>query len=628
MPIYKTDYILRLLAFSLEIGIRFVNPQLHNTTTRHHTPIYTLFKDNPSLYNSSVRLLRKNNIFYLSDCISNDGRIILPFKDIIHLHSTNKPSGVIPRWYHHIKSITSISPNSIQIKEQFRTAQLALNRPLLTISEDMRQPLERIMIPDRKYKTSYWCATWNDADSCPIFGRLVKNAPNDVVIQHWTINPNDLPSNNFLTPKSRPIRLQECPGCSLHDPSINRQIGNKPIDQSLVPLPCLSTNTHNNVVSLKHLQQSKFRRIPNHVSLELRSTLYQLTSQIRSTLCDANPLRHRQDTTPQIIIPTDPVNPLPTDLSTGLFYQYNTTYSPINLPNTRTAMKLILSAYNFSSLLLLGRWNNILMFHQNKTIDWQATWSTFNHHTGAPKNSTSFAHSSRISFSTKLMLDELPLLAHLQTRRRPDLYQADWNCILCHTDKETWSHLWSCPSLIPLFKTLLHDTKLSFEQRIIPKATRHSSLHFQASWHDLDCWKYPTPDTKGLLTFDYLLRGFIPRDLTQEISKFCNSKVSYKILGDSLNSSINQFREQIWLPRCKDFARFEAHMNIEQAAKTSAPKPALRKLTTTINRTTEHTHSHPTNSWKSWIVKSLDANSLRNWMDFHIHINNLFYSNS
>jgi hypothetical protein len=319
--------------------------------------------------------------------------------------------------------------------------------------------------------------------------------------------------------------------------------------------------------------------------------------------------------------PHYPSTPSP-NLPLGLFYQFNDSCIQLHSPNTRSLIKQIFSAYNFFSLLHLGRWKDILTFHQHKTINWNATWSTFNYHVNMSKTATSYAHSSRISFSTKLMLDELPLLAHLQTRRRPDLYQAEWNCILCHNDKETWSHIWSCPVLTPLLKTLLDNTKTSFEQWITTKSTRQPLPTLQASWHNLDCWKYPSEST-NLLTFDYLIRGFIPLQLTQELSIFFNKKDSDKVLGEILTSAINQFREQIWKLRCREFALFETHMGIDQAIKTNTQRPTIYRSIN--NNNNNYTNNQPANGWKSWIIKSLESDSLNKWMDFHIHINNLIF---
>ena len=107
----------------------------------------------------------------------------------------------------------------------------------------------------------------------------------------------------------------------------------------------------------------------------------------------------------------------------------------------RTFMKTLFDALRFNSLLALPRWKTVESWHSLRYLDWPATWLLFNHIHNGSKSSTSFSSSAKKAFSTKMMLNELPLLSILQTIRRPDLYDASWNCILCHLDKETWSHL-------------------------------------------------------------------------------------------------------------------------------------------------------------------------------------------
>src|SRR2546421_577453 len=91
------------------------------------------------------------------------------------------------------------------------------------------------------------------------------------------------------------------------------------------------------------------------------------------------------------------------------------------------------------------------------------------------------------------MLDELPLLSHLQTYQRPDIYQSDWNCILCHNDKETWHHLWLCPVLKPMLTALCQETKKGLEGWI-RASNPNVPLNFPSTWDNLECWSYPDQD--------------------------------------------------------------------------------------------------------------------------------------
>jgi hypothetical protein len=150
LPAYRDDYILRLLSFSLDLGIRYtIPPATPFPTDVHHTPIYILFSDNPSLYKSSVYQLRKHKIMYLSDCISNDGMALIPFQQLIKLHSGLHTSSITPKWYKYIAAITAEAPNSIRLKDEYKTAQLAFKRPISTDHQDTRSPLNVMHIPNR-----------------------------------------------------------------------------------------------------------------------------------------------------------------------------------------------------------------------------------------------------------------------------------------------------------------------------------------------------------------------------------------------------------------------------------------------------------------------------------------------
>src|ERR1043165_6416860 len=116
---FKTDYIFRLLFFSHVFGISFAQPLPASQSLGHHTPLFSLFHNNPSLYNQSLPLLIKRNVKYLSDCISRDKLSIMPYKEIIIKNSSHRYSNVTPKWYKHIVEVTRSSPASIRLKPEF-----------------------------------------------------------------------------------------------------------------------------------------------------------------------------------------------------------------------------------------------------------------------------------------------------------------------------------------------------------------------------------------------------------------------------------------------------------------------------------------------------------------------------
>src|SRR6185436_14387415 len=139
--------------------------------------------------------------------------------------------------------------------------------------------------------------------------------------------------------------------------------------------------------------------------------------------------------------------------TTGLFLRVDNQHLSVAQP-VRGFVKSIHSAINFHNLLSLNRWSRINFFNNRSMIDWTATWHLWKFKLDLSSQQTSFKHSALKAFCAKLLMDELPLLHRLQTIWRPDLYDPDWNCILCHEAKETWTHLWQCSTLIPLLRPL------------------------------------------------------------------------------------------------------------------------------------------------------------------------------
>jgi len=100
---FRTDFIFRLISFASKLRIAFARPLSapQNMDVTKHTPIYEVFPDSPDVYAKNLYLFKKHNITHLSDCLSDDGLIILPFKDIIKKnsitpHQLSFPFGIIP----------------------------------------------------------------------------------------------------------------------------------------------------------------------------------------------------------------------------------------------------------------------------------------------------------------------------------------------------------------------------------------------------------------------------------------------------------------------------------------------------------------------------------------------------
>ena len=201
----------------------------------------------------------------------------------------------------------------------------------------------------------------------------------------------------------------------------------------------------------------------------------------------------------------------------------------------RVQLKELVDAFNFNNILDLKRWTNIKDLSDRSQINWDATWGLFNYHVSAKRITTSFKHSNRITFITKLLMDELPLQDKL-VRRRPDLYKSHWKCALCNTEQESWSHLWHCPNLQNRINALLTTTKeayLSLLRTYVPRL----STTFVDTFTSLPCWSLPSHQEHIQdLNFDSLVRGFIPSALTDLLSTVANKK-EVAVINNSIFST-------------------------------------------------------------------------------------------
>ena len=212
-----------------------------------------------------------------------------------------------------------------------------------------------------------------------------------------------------------------------------------------------------------------------------------------------------------------------------------------------------------------------------------------------------------------LLLDELPLLHKLQTTRRPDLYDQSWNCFLCNEDKETWDHIWQCPVLKPRLTSLCSCTKIAFEDWV-KENTKLQFTHFSTQWNNLSVWTYSDSSFYGF-TFDLLIKGLIPSELTKELSKYLCKKDIPEVVNLVVSKAIDIFHEDIWAYRCQLFAEKEHTLGIDQSSKTTpssrstrqSPFLSFRRLNTSPNR------------WMTWISQS--SVQRKPWTDFRIYIN-------
>ena len=137
---------------------------------------------------------------------------------------------------------------------------------------------------------------------------------------------------------------------------------------------------------------------------------------------------------------------------------------------------------------------------------------------------------------------------------------------------------------------------------------------FPDSWNGLTVWSYPDPLSYKFI-FDLLIRGFIPTDLTQELSKYLYKKDVSEAINLIVSKAIDIFHEDIWAYRCQLFTDKERSLGIDQSAKTSRSSPSVRQAPFSSVRRPSASPSR----WMTWISQSLLQR--KPWTDFCIYIN-------
>src|SRR2546421_6724012 len=278
---FRTDFIFRLISFASKLRIAFAQPLSapQNMKLTKHTPIYKLFHDSPDVYAKNLYLFKKHNITHLSDCLSDDGLIILPFKNIIKKNSIYPPSAIIPIWYHTLISKTSVSERSLRLKDIITATHLHYNLDNLTAPNDADTPLPVTIPPQKPNAFSYWCAAWDDDSNSPIFGRLFINSKHHVTVQHWirTVDTSD----SAFTPTSQKVSLVACSGCSLNNPTkLLRRQSAKP-NRRISHLPCVFNIEHEETVSLKEFHKGTLN--PSGIN-DFRCSYFHISHLIRDSL--------------------------------------------------------------------------------------------------------------------------------------------------------------------------------------------------------------------------------------------------------------------------------------------------------------------------------------------------------
>src|SRR4051794_15008896 len=124
------------------------------------------------------------------------------------------------------------------------------------------------------------------------------------------------------------------------------------------------------------------------------------------------------------------------DVALTSFRERSTMTRSILEVDTRGFIHNLQQAILFEQFISLKRFTSLLPLHDSKNINWDCTLFCLQHDVLLLPQQTSFIQNRSFTWASKLFLEELPLLTTLQ-KRRPDLYQADWNCVSCSHAPET-----------------------------------------------------------------------------------------------------------------------------------------------------------------------------------------------
>src|SRR3954468_22643695 len=115
----NTDLIFRIVFHAHQIGISFATTTLQvSQSVNGNTYIFTLFKNNPGLYSSSLHMIKRSNIKTLNQCMSADSTVLLPYRNAFRKNSQAYSGGRMPKWYDHLVTSTC-HVNSLCLRDDF-----------------------------------------------------------------------------------------------------------------------------------------------------------------------------------------------------------------------------------------------------------------------------------------------------------------------------------------------------------------------------------------------------------------------------------------------------------------------------------------------------------------------------
>ena len=142
--------------------------------------------------------------------------------------------------------------------------------------------------------------------------------------------------------------------------------------------------------------------------------------------------------------------------------------------------------------------------------------------------------------------------------------------MLCDQEQESWYHIWRCPHLLTRLIALQQATKQGFED-LLSVTVPNRSATFTSTWNALPCWSLPSTSSNAIVTFDYLIRGFIPFSLMALLMTVTSRKEATDITNNISHIAQSLFREGIWDYRCSKLAEWKFSKDITSEQKRTPP---------------------------------------------------------
>src|ERR1044071_7268728 len=136
---------------------------------------------------------------------------------------------------------------------------------------------------------------------------------------------------------------------------------------------------------------------------------------------------------------------------------------------------------------------------------------------------------------------------------------------MCHNDKETFNHVWTCDQHLSHIQRIIYNQKKALIQ-LVKEYTNGNKLFSFVDLVHPTLWSISYSSTD--FTFIDIIKGIVPAFLFRQINKYVNNTLlTQQILSIFLNRIYLDIMHLIWKPRCDEIIRLEKHYNIDKKQK-------------------------------------------------------------